>query len=112
MQLDSDGGFEYSDIFEINVESSSDILLEQNYPNPFNPITKIKFTIPEAASNNDVYLKIYDALGNEIATLINGVKKRGIQEIDFSGEKISSGVYYYTLTMDKFRETKKMILLK
>jgi photosystem II stability/assembly factor-like uncharacterized protein len=88
--------------------------LEQNYPNPFNPSTKIKFQIKDSKL---VTLKIYDILGKEIATLVNEKLNAGSYEVpfsvsQFSGNTISSGVYFYKLITDEFTETKKMILLK
>ncbi|MEJ2195569.1 MAG: T9SS type A sorting domain-containing protein [Ignavibacteriaceae bacterium] len=83
--------------------------LTQNYPNPFNPTTKITFTIPEPGN---VTLKVYDVTGKEIATLVNGFKTAQSYEVQFDGANISSGVYFYTLSTDNFRLTKKMILMK
>lgn len=88
--------------------------LLQNFPNPFNPVTKINFTLPKS---ENVSLKIYDVLGNEIASLINNERLvKGQYSIDFNaygyGRKLSSGVYYYTLLTDNFADTKKMILIK
>jgi len=91
--------------------------LEQNYPNPFNPTTKIKFTIPSviasgAKQSQMVTLKVYDVLGNEIATLVNEEKSSGRYEVSFNGSGLSSGIYFYTINAGSFGETKKMILLK
>ncbi len=90
--------------------------LKQNYPNPFNPTTKIRFTIPSVISNEErnlnVGLKVFDILGNEVATLVNEFKSAGSYEIIFNASKLSSGVYFYKLTAGSFIETKKMILLK
>ena len=83
--------------------------LSQNYPNPFNPVTNIQFSIPE---NSFATLMVYDYLGREIQTLFSGLKTAGTYEISFNGSTLSSGVYYYKLTTDKFKETKKMILAK
>ena len=83
--------------------------LEQNYPNPFNPSTKIKFSIPEIGH---VTLKVYDVLGNEIATLVNEEKQAGSYEIKFDATQLSSGIYFYKLQAGDFVETKKMILLR
>jgi hypothetical protein len=83
--------------------------LEQNFPNPFNPSTKIRFSIPEQGL---VTLKVFNLLGEEIATLINTEMTTGSYEADFRGTEISSGIYFYTLTADNFISTKKMILLK
>jgi len=96
--------------------------LEQNYPNPFNPITKIKFTIPVviasgAKQSQLVTLKVYDILGNEVATLVNEELSPGEYEVTFdshSGEvrNLTSGVYFYTLKAGEFIQTKKMVYLK
>ncbi len=86
-----------------------DFMLEQNYPNPFNPTTTIKYQIPELSF---VTLRVYDVLGNEIATLVNEEKPAGSYELDFSGSELTSGIYFYTLRTGDFVETKKMILLK
>jgi 5'-nucleotidase / UDP-sugar diphosphatase len=88
--------------------------LEQNYPNPFNPSTKIEFRIADFGL---VTLKVYDILGNEIATLVNEEKQPGTYEVEFdshSGEvrNLVSGVYFYQLNAGEFVNTKKMILLK
>jgi len=83
--------------------------LKQNYPNPYNPSTKIKFTILELRFTT---LKVYDVLGNEIATLVNEEKPAGEYEIEFSGEGLTSGIYFYQLKSGSFVETKKMILMK
>ena len=83
--------------------------LDQNYPNPFNPSTRISFSIPEKSLTT---LKIYDILGNEIATLLNEEKPAGYYELQFDASKLSSGVYLYKLQSNSFVQTKKMILLK
>jgi hypothetical protein len=111
-----------ANILIVNVDDEKDnnsipasFSLSQNYPNPFNPTTKIKFTIPSVeTSQRDVFttLKVYDILGNEVATLVNEEKPAGSYEIDFDGTKISSGVYIYKLQAGLFTDAKKMILLK
>jgi len=87
--------------------------LEQNYPNPFNPTTKISWQSPVGSWQT---LKIYDVLGNEIATLVDEEKLAGNYEVDFNAEGLSSGIYFYKLQAgpsgDGFIQTKKMILLK
>ncbi len=83
--------------------------LSQNYPNPFNPSTKISFKITEAGLTS---LKVFDALGNEVAILVNEVKPTGIYEIEFSGSELTSGIYFYQLKVDNYVETKKMLLVK
>src|SRR5690606_8604547 len=83
--------------------------LSQNYPNPFNPETIIKYQIPSAGRTT---LKIYDLLGNDVATLVDEFQSTGRYEIKFNGSSLSSGIYFYRLQSDSFVETKKMILLK
>jgi hypothetical protein len=83
--------------------------LAQNYPNPFNPTTSITFTIPKAGN---VTLKVYDMLGKEVATLVNGYKTAQSYKVEFDGASLSSGVYLYTLSTDNFTQTKKMVLMK
>lgn len=90
--------------------------LYQNYPNPFNPTTKIKYSIPVGnkyfRSLQSVILKIYDILGNEVTTLFNETKAPGNYEIEFDASNLSSGVYFYKLTVGGFRVTRKMMILK
>jgi hypothetical protein len=103
-----------------NVESSMPIVsgfyLEQNYPNPFNPSTKIKYQIPASQNPSKggtfVTLKVYDILGNEIATLVNEEKTAGSYEVDFNASGLASGIYLYKLISPNFSETKKMIFLR
>jgi aminopeptidase N len=83
--------------------------LEQNYPNPFNPSTKIKYQIADAGF---VSLRVYDMLGNEVATLVNQDKSIGSYEVDFNASNLPSGIYFYTLNAGEFSQTRKMILLK
>jgi 1,4-alpha-glucan branching enzyme len=83
--------------------------LEQNYPNPFNPTTKIKYSIKNTLQ---VVLKVYDILGNEVATLVNEVKRPGIYTAEFNGNGLSSGVYFYKLQTEDFVSTKKLLLMK
>jgi photosystem II stability/assembly factor-like uncharacterized protein len=90
------------------------IVLHNNYPNPFNPSTTIQYELPKRAR---VTLKIYDILGKEIKTLLNGVQAPGLQSVIWDGRNnegriVSSGIYFYTLRMDDFAETKKMIFLQ
>lgn len=79
------------------------------YPNPFNPSTKIIWQAPVGCWQT---LKIYDVLGNEIATLVDEYKPAGSYEVEFNASSLPSGVYFYQLRTDSFVETKKMILLK
>jgi FG-GAP-like repeat/Secretion system C-terminal sorting domain len=88
--------------------------LGQNYPNPFNPTTKIKYTVPLVGTSlmKFIQLKIYDVLGNEIATLVNEEKQAGEYEAEFNGTGFPSGVYLYRLKAGDFIQTKKMVLMK
>jgi len=89
--------------------------LEQNYPNPFNPETKISWQI---AVGSFVSLKIYDVLGNEVATLVNEEQSAGTYQVTFNPQlttnhqQLSSGIYFYQLRAGDFIQTKKMILLR
>ena len=87
----------------------NNFILQQNYPNPFNPSTKINYYIPVGRFVN---LKVYDVLGNEIATLVNEEKLAGDFEVSFNATGLPSGVYFYQLKAGVFIQTKKMILMK
>jgi hypothetical protein len=81
----------------------------QNYPNPFNPSTEIAYTLPEPGF---VSLKVYDLLGKEIATLVNGNKPSGTHCFNFSGAGLGSGIYFYRLKAGSDTESRKMIMMK
>jgi hypothetical protein len=83
--------------------------LLQNYPNPFNPFTKIKYSIPY---QQHVIIKVFNILGNEVATLVDEVKPGGTYEVEFNASRLTSGVYLYTLQAGEISETKRMILMK
>ncbi len=83
--------------------------LFDNYPNPFNPSTTIRYSIPEASFTT---LIVYDALGNNVSSLVNETKSAGTFEVIFDATNLSSGIYYYTLQSGSITETKKMILTK
>jgi hypothetical protein len=83
--------------------------LDQNYPNPFNPSTKIAYQVPKSGF---VTLKVYNALGKEVATLVNAERSAGKYTVDFSGLGLTSGIYFYSIQSGSFHETRKMILLK
>jgi len=99
-----------------NENIPDELTLYQNYPNLFNPSTKIKFTIPSVTlsgvEGSLVTLKVYDILGNEVATLVNEEKSAGTYEVEFDGSELTSGIYFYTLKSGTYSETKKMILLR
>ncbi len=83
--------------------------LEQNYPNPFNPSTQINYTLAERSI---VTVKVYDVLGNEIATLVNATQEAGAHDLSFDASQLSSGLYIYKLNAGNFTSSKKMMLLK
>lgn len=87
----------------------TEFALEQNYPNPFNPGTTFRYSIP---TQSKVMIKVYDILGNEIATLIDEEKSVGTYELTWNAVDLSSGVYFYQLRAGEFISIKKMILLK
>ncbi len=84
-------------------------MLSQNYPNPFNPSTKVRFAVPKAGL---VKLTVFDAIGREVETLVNGKLTSGSYEVDWNAGRYSSGIYFYKLQSGEFVETKKMILNK
>jgi hypothetical protein len=108
-------------LFKMNISGAEDaadfipgeIQLFQNYPNPFNPSTIIQYSV---SNRQFVSLKVYDILGNDIATLVNEEKTAGAYDVEFSyglnHRNLPSGVYIYQLRAGNFVETKKMILTK
>ncbi len=99
-----------------NTTGSSSFKLYDNYPNPFNPGTIISYQLPV---NDFVSLKVYDVIGNEVATLVNETKPAGNYQVEFNAANLASGIYYYTLRVYRanggagnFTQTKKMILIK
>ncbi|MCH7772115.1 MAG: T9SS type A sorting domain-containing protein [Bacteroidetes bacterium] len=97
-----------------STENLSNILpkhfsLDQNYPNPFNPSTSIQYAV---SSMQFVSLKVYDLLGREVATLVNEEKPVGNYEVEFIGDGLTSGIYFYQLRAGNYVETKKMVLLR
>ncbi len=102
-------------------QTVSEFELSQNYPNPFNPTTNITYVIPSVIARSEatrqstelsVQLKVYDALGREVATLVNAKQTPGKYSVQFNASNLSSGVYFYTLRAGNFVQTKKMILMK
>lgn len=84
-------------------------IIIQNTPNPFNPVTQISYAIP---FDGNVKLIVHDMLGRIVTTLVEGEKQAGYYLIDWDGSRFGSGVYYYTITVGEFKETRKMVLLK
>ncbi len=83
--------------------------LEQNYPNPFNPSTRIQYAFPH---RSHVALTIYNTLGQQVATLVQGEQEAGVREVKFDASRLSSGVYFYRLTAGTFVQTRKLLLLR
>ena len=83
--------------------------LSRNYPNPFNPTTNIEFKVPATAN---VQLKIYNTLGEEVATLLDKKMNAGHYKMQFDASHLASGVYFYKLTAGNFTATYKMMLMK
>jgi len=109
-QVDFDGTFMYHELAEaIEIGTIKTFALEQNYPNPFNPATTISYQLP---TEGQVSLKVYDMLGNEVATLVNEMKTAGEYQVDFNAAALSSGIYFYRLQAGNFVETKRMMLMK
>jgi hypothetical protein len=108
-QVDFDGTYKYSKTVEVSSLSPVQFSLSQNYPNPFNPSTTISYSLPQ---DNFVSLKVYNVLGNEVATLVNEQITAGAHKVNFNASNLSSGVYYYTIRTGNFTSTKKLMLLK
>ena len=108
-QIDIDGKFEYSNTIEVEVGIPTEFDVQQNFPNPFNPSTTISFSIPEM---NNVSVKIYNMLGQEVFTLVNEQLGAGRYNYNFDASNLSSGNYIYRVTAGKNVETRKMILVK
>jgi len=83
--------------------------LFQNYPNPFNPSTNISYQLPRAEF---VTVKIFDAIGSEIETIVKEIKQAGVHEVNFDASHLSSGIYLYKIDAGRFHQSKKMLLVK
>ncbi len=83
--------------------------LEQNYPNPFNPSTTISFSLPEGAFTE---LKIFNVLGEEVATLVSDMLSPGVYKYEWSASRLASGIYLYSLRSGDYIQTKKLMLMK
>lgn len=108
----SDGKFRINALASKQIDKISlpkEYSLQQNYPNPFNPTTKINYSVKEAGL---VKLKVYDILGKEIANLVNENKEEGNYSVSFYASQLPSGVYIYTLQVNGFSASQKMLLLK
>ncbi|MEJ5263665.1 MAG: T9SS type A sorting domain-containing protein, partial [Ignavibacterium sp.] len=113
-QIDLDGKYEYSSVVEVEVLGPKEFSLAQNYPNPFNPSTSIDFAL---AVDSRVTLKVFDVLGQEVMTLINGNYTAGSHKVNFDASGLNSGVYVYRIDATgndgkTFSASRKMILNK
>jgi len=110
-QIDLNGKYKYSN--EINAgiaqPQPADYKLSQNYPNPFNPSTRIAYSLPV---DGLVILKVFDALGKEVTTLVNENKKAGSYEVMFDGSRLASGVYFSKMISARYSSFIKMIIMK
>jgi hypothetical protein len=102
------GGVTFAEEGQID-EVPAVFLLRQNYPNPFNPATNIVFSLPRA---DYVTLKVYNILGQKVATLVNEKKEAGTYQVQFDGTALASGVYFYRITAGEFVETRKLVLVR
>ena len=97
-----------------NFNTPDNFILFQNYPNPFNPVTKIKYSIPSMGNSlmKFVQLKVYDILGNEVATLVNKEEKTGFHFVEFNGSQLPSGVYFVHFRIATISRSIKLLLMK
>lgn len=104
-------GMQYGKVTGVKdrIKVIKDFALLQNYPNPFNPSTQISFQVPEASR---VTLKVFDMLGKEVATLVDGNKSAGSHTVQFNASDLPSGMYIYSLQAGEFRDSKKLLLVK
>jgi len=108
-QIDFSGAYNYSNTVEVEVKILDSYSLEQNYPNPFNPTTKIGYVLKD---KSNAKVAIMNAIGQEVAVLINEEQEAGYHQLDFNASNLPSGIYFYKLEAGNFTKTMKMILLK
>ncbi len=103
-----------SSIAEKDPAAPDVFVLEQNYPNPFNPVTVIRYALPASGSavTGNAVLKVYNTLGENVATLVNGEVEAGTHRVTFDATGLNSGIYFYTLTANGKTQSRKMTLLK
>lgn len=110
--VNGNASFTINSVLSVSVSSTvqpTTYSLEQNYPNPFNPSTTIKYSLP---NNSAVSLKVYNLIGQEVATLINSFQTSGEYAVTFNASNLSSGVYFYRLESGSFSVVKKMLFVK
>jgi hypothetical protein len=108
-QIDYGGSFEYSDVIEVEWRAFDTYLLEQNFPNPFNPLTTIGYGIKE---KGNVKMTVVNAIGEEVAVLVNEEKEAGYHTVEFNASTLPSGIYFYQLKAGEYTAVRKMILIK
>ena len=108
-QIDYDGQYVFSNTVEVEVNPPLTFALEQNYPNPFNPSTLVKYSIAKDAMVN---ISVYNAIGEKVATLVNGLQQAGRYEVNFNAGNLTSGVYFYSIEAGDFKAVRKMLLMK
>jgi hypothetical protein len=113
-QVDLDGSYQYSPLVEVDVTTLSQFALNQNYPNPFNPSTTINFNL---AVDSKVTVRVFDLLGQEVASLINNTLPAGAHNVNFDASSLNSGAYFYQIEAtgvdgSNFSSVKKMMLTK
>ncbi len=113
-QIDNDGSYKYSNVVTVNLVLTK-YTLYQNYPNPFNPTATIKYDLPKQSK---VELKVYNIMGQEVATLVSKEQQAGSYSVQFNtqqttnNKQLSSGVYIYRLQAGNYTSVKKFVLLK
>lgn len=108
-QIDNDGQYSYSKVVDVDLTKTLDYNLTQNFPNPFNPTTSISFSLPKSGV---VKLTVYNLLGQEIKTLVNGFKESGVHHVNFNAKDLNSGIYIYKIETTDYTQTRKMTLVK
>jgi hypothetical protein len=109
-QVDYNGNYEFFTLNNsVEVGNPGKFTLSQNYPNPFNPVTKIDFSLP---MNSKVNIVVYDITGKVISTLVNETKSAGFHTVEFNASNLSSGVYFYMMTTESFKDIKKLTVIK
>jgi hypothetical protein len=107
------GGVHYGTIVSAEGETARNVpshfVLHQNYPNPFNPSTTIRYGLP---SRSQVVLTVYNTLGQQVATLVQGEQEAGYHETVFDASALASGVYLYRLTAGSYVKTRKLVLVR
>lgn len=107
--VSGENGEQWTKKIKVSIDAPDHFELYQNYPNPFNPVTKLSYLLPK---NIRVVLKIYDILGREVETLVDGPQEAGYKEVDFNASGLPSGVYFCRINAGNFASVKKMMVMK